>query len=73
MKDESKYLSDKDNILFDSTTGETLNRGIAMDAPNKPHDVRQERERAMEDFCFRMNCILHGEQRALELWRVANK
>lgn len=70
---ESTYIPPPDVERFDATTGETTNRGVALDAPSRPHDVRAEREAAMEDFCYRANVVLRGPERALELWRAANQ
>lgn len=70
---ESTYIPPKDVERFDATTGETTNRGIAIDAVSRSHETRTERESAMEDFCYRANVVLRGPERALELWRAAHQ
>lgn len=64
-------------LLFDPSTQERIGADNAPEQETRTasqrHAERQLREAATEDFCYRANVILHGQDRALELYRIANR
>ena len=61
---------DAENKVTCDTRGEVIEQPTTATQDAESFALR---ERAMEDFCYRANVKLHGEEKALRLWKVANQ
>lgn len=64
------------HLTLDVETREVSSGGEPVEQPltsSQQAHIYAERENAIEDACYRANVILHGPEKALRLWRVANQ
>lgn len=64
------------HLTLDVETRELSSGGDPVDQPlteSQRAHIYVERENTIEDACYRANVILHGPEKALRLWMVANQ